>query len=192
MLRVWCGVLLLLLFMNPLAARDAHVHGEAALAVAVDDGVLHIAFHTPMANLVGFEHESRDARQARAIQTAAATLRAADRVFQLDAAAACTLTAVRVELAYADQLPASAAHDPSAGEHHRHHDHDHDHAEAAGHSDGFADYRFACGDARRLNTLRVRLQRHFPGLHALKAVWVTAGGQGSKTLRAGDDTIVLR
>ena len=213
MLRALCCVLLL--FSGTLAARDAHVHGEAQLTIAADHGVLNIELHTPMANLVGFEHEPHTARQVRAIHTAAATLRAADALFQINADADCALDAARVKLAHADtahaQTAAAARNEPTEARHH-HHKHDaahaperasdHDDAEHAAHdesattaddhADGFAGYRFSCRQPQRLTAIHVGLLKQFPGMQTIKAVWVTADGQGRKTLHAGDDTLTFR
>ncbi|WP_370277365.1 DUF2796 domain-containing protein [Pontibacterium sp.] len=109
----------------------AHVHGIASLNMALDGKFLELEFHTPAANIYGFEHAPRTEEQFTQVREAQRTLQQANKLFVLTHAAGCRLG--RVELEQSSEE--GEHHEAHAGhEHHeeKHADHDH-HAEHAAH-----------------------------------------------------------
>lgn len=99
----------------------AHVHGIASLNMALDGKFLELEFHTPAANIYGFEHAPRTEEQFTQVREAQRTLQQADQLFGLTSAAGCQPG--RVELEQSSE----------EGEHHEEHaGHDH-HDEHAAH-----------------------------------------------------------
>lgn len=73
----------------PANAADKHVHGHAALEVAVDGDRLLIVLVTPLDNLVGFEHAPRSDKQKDAVRRMAAQLKNPGQHFFPSADARC-------------------------------------------------------------------------------------------------------
>jgi hypothetical protein len=75
----------------PAQSPGAHVHGRAVLEIAVDGGVVQLDLHSPLDNLLGFEHAPRTAQERRAVQAMAAKLHQADSLFVFTPSARCQL-----------------------------------------------------------------------------------------------------
>ena len=102
---------------------EAHVHGEGKLDIAIEGGMVQMAFAAPSADIVGFEHEADSAEDRAAIEAAVASLAKPLELFVLPEAAGCTLVSAEV------QHGETGGHDHEAE--HEHDDHGHDeHAEA--------------------------------------------------------------
>lgn len=90
--RARTAALLLATGWLPLALAQppgAHVHGQAALEIAVDGDVVHIHLHSPLDSLVGFEHAPRNEKERQAIKALTARLHQADTLFVLTPEARC-------------------------------------------------------------------------------------------------------
>jgi hypothetical protein len=166
-------------------SHAAHVHGLARLAVVVDGPQLHIAFESPLHNLVGFEHAPRTAEQREAVARMMAALNAPADVFAPTAAAACSPVRIAIESPW---LVGTDGHDDHHDHHHAHdHDHDHDHGHGHGHdhADLYAEYEFHCDAPSELHGLEVGLFAHFPGIERIQAELATPGSQSAIRLDAG-------
>lgn len=86
---------------SPASAQSpgAHVHGQAALEVAVDGGTVQLNLYTPLDNLVGFEHAPRTAEEHRAIRAMAAKLHQGDTLFLFTPSAGCRLESTHLQSA---------------------------------------------------------------------------------------------
>jgi hypothetical protein len=157
-------------FSTCLHAAEAHVHGEALLAVAIDGGVLTLILDSPADNLLGFEHAPRAKEERAALARVKQTLNQADKLFAPTAAAHCKPVDVKLE---------SALFETEAG-------HTHDTAE---HADVEVEYHFQCANPKALRDLEIRLFPHFPGLQKLKAEIVGPNGQKAVSLDRGQTTL---
>ena len=72
------------------------------------------------------------------------------------------------------------------------HEHEHGHDESATHSEIYADYHFSCEDIDKLTTIEVSLFEHFPGIHQIRALWVSETKQGAVSLDSNNKTIGIR
>ena len=110
----------------------AHVHGIASLNMAVDGKFLELEFHTPAANIYGFEHAPRTEEQLAQVREAQRTLQQADQLFMLTSAAGCSLGRVELE----QNSEEGEHHEEHAGhEHHEEKRAEHDHHKHEEHDD---------------------------------------------------------
>ncbi|MBL1234806.1 MAG: DUF2796 domain-containing protein [Rhodobiaceae bacterium] len=135
--------------------QTAHVHGVANLAVAVDAQTIVMDLEMPLVNLVGFEHEPANELEKKALTRAAQTLAQGDRLFQLSAAAGCTLTSKTIEMPTFD-------HDT--------------------HQDVDARYHYHCMSVAELRSLKVILFDAFKHIETLKTIYIDDERQLAKTL----------
>lgn len=157
---MWLAILLAPL---PCLAADAHVHGMATLQIAVDGKTLQLNLESPLDSLLGFEHMPRTEQQKTAVKEMENRLRQADRLFQANSAALCTLKSVALD------SPVLGAD--------KHHGHKHD-----DHADLDGEFIFTCAKPRELRGLEVRLFDAFPRLRKLKTEAATPRGQKAATL----------
>jgi hypothetical protein len=166
------ALLLLSLALVPAAfaqpKHSTHEHGAADLRVAIDGKALLIDFESPLDNLVGFEHAPRDQKQRNALANAEQTLARFDHLFELPAAAACTLQDVHLRSPW-----------PEGDEQHKEHPR-HEHGET--HADMQATYHMECSQPQALKAMEVKLFDAFPQIHRIRAETATPHGQGSTSL----------
>lgn len=164
---------------TPMAASlGSHQHGIAQLDVVLDGDELLIDWHTPAANLLGFEHAPRSAAEHQALRQLRETLQEGATLFALPAAAQCTPHTVQLSSRLFE-----------AADHAQHHD---DHAQAATaqgaseageHSDIHAHYRFTCRQPSALDGLALDgLFQRFAGLERLQVQLIGPSGQQGLTL----------
>lgn len=106
-----------------------HVHGIASLNMALDGKFLELEFHTPAANVYGFEHAPRNEVQLSQAREAQRTLQKADQLFVLTPAADCRLGRVELELGSEDgyhheEHVGHEHHEEKHAEHGNHHAHE--------------------------------------------------------------------
>lgn len=166
-----CCAAVAALIGNPsiVAAHElgAHVHGIATLQIAVDENTLTLDFSSPLDNLLGFEHEARNARQRDAVKKMAASLDRADRLFVPSADAQCTLQSVKLD------SPVLKPKEKSA----------HPNGERA-HADLDGEFVFSCKHGDQLHDLDVKLFEAYPNLHRLNVEVATLKKQSAATLTA--------
>lgn len=114
---------------------DAHVHGEVALSLAQDGERVFIELTAPGHDVVGFEHQPKNAADQQAVEDAYALLRDGGKRFQLAEAANCQLAETKVTSSF-DNYDEHHNHEEHHG-HDEHHDHDehHGHNEHHGHDE---------------------------------------------------------
>lgn len=164
---------------------DAHEHGVGALNIAIEGETMAMEFHAPGADIVGFEYAAESEADRAAVDAAVATLAAPLELFQLPAAAACSVTqasaALESEEAHADE----AGHDDhdDHDEHEEHAEHDHgehdDHAERdehAGHTEFHAEYTLACANPDALSEITFAYFDTFENARELEVQIITASG----------------
>jgi len=151
----------------PALAADAHVHGQARLTVALDGANLTLALESPLANLLGFEHMPRSAKDKAAVARMAKLLNQPGELFVPTPAAGCKAGAVKLESSVLEARPKAAKHG---------HDHEHEHADLDG------EFTFTCAQPGLLHSLEVKLFDAFPGLKRLDVEVATAKGQTAAKL----------
>jgi hypothetical protein len=165
--------------------QTSHVHGIAALNLAVDGKAVHIELDSPAANLVGFEHAPVSEAEHTAQKNALSTLKDADRLFRFNKAANCHATQVEIE---SGSTPAART---PAQDGHQHHESDTEEHADTRHSDIIAMYGFTCDAPGELDTLRVGLFDAFPALNNLAVQYITDGEQGAATLSSNEPLLTF-
>lgn len=146
------------------AAEKAHEHGVGDLNLAIDGATVEIELEAPGADIVGFEHEPRNAAEKAAVVQAAKSLAAGAALFRFSEAAGCRLQDADVETPLLDGK------------------HAHKEGEAEEHAGFHAHYRFICRDSGALGHLDTTYFEVFPNAAALRAKTITPSGQGAQRL----------
>jgi hypothetical protein len=152
--------------------HGAHVHGVAALNLALEGNEVQIEFDSPAANIVGFEHAPSSPDDHAALDKAVATLEDGDTLFRFNADAGCRMETATVT---SDMLD---------GNHAEHDGHAHDESET--HSDIEAAYHFECDAPDKLTRLTIEVFEAFPGMEEIKVQYVIERKQGAAALTAKD------
>ncbi|MCE8000270.1 MAG: DUF2796 domain-containing protein [Rhodobiaceae bacterium] len=167
---------------------ESHVHGAAELAFALDGNQLAVEFKSPGANIVGFEHEAKEADEIAAVKAAIEKLKMGSALIQVEGAG-CTLAEADVE---AEGLLAEAHHDEHhEDEHHEdeHHDDEHEHHEDAhegedAHAEFEVKYTFECATPDQLSGVSVAFFEQWPGIEEIETVFLSGDHQKSVELTA--------
>ncbi len=183
---------------------EAHNHGIAELFIVLEGRELQIELHTPAANLVGFEHEAKNAEQKAQVESAKQTLENASDLFQISSGA-CELSDYELDLG--DLAGEETAHDDE--EHHddedgddKHHedehhddadeDHDEVHNDENTHSDIEAEYHYNCAKPDSISSLVTAIPDAFPGVESLEVQWIVNGRQGAIKLEKDQREVVFK
>ena len=171
--------------------HDAHVHGIAALNLALEGEEVHIELDSPAANIVGFEHAPSSEADHAALDKAVATLKNGDQLFHFNSEAGC-----RMEKAMVTSALLEEEHEDHPDKHADDHDHEEKgadrHEEHEGeetHSDIEAVYHFECDQPGKLTQLTVELFVAFPATEELNVQYVIKTKQGAKELTAKDHVV---
>lgn len=149
-----------------------HEHGVASLNVALDGQTLEIQLESPAMNLVGFEHAASSTADKAKVATARAQLEQPAILFNLPAAADCTLA----EMELHSPLFGDAAHQHADAEQ----EHSHEHADVD------ADYRFNCNAPEHLSAIDLGVFfQQFPATEKLNAQLIGPSGQQGAELNKG-------
>jgi hypothetical protein len=163
--------------------HGAHVHGTAALNLALDGNEVHVELDSPAANVVGFEHAPASEADHAALAKAIATLADGDRLFRFNVEAGCRMEDAKINSALLDEEHGTHADD------HEHEEHVHDEHKGETHSDIDAAYHFECDQPGRLTQLTVELFEAFPGMEKLNVQYVIESKQGAAELTSSRHVI---
>jgi len=153
---------------------ESHEHGAAELAIALDGNQLIAEFTSPGMNIVGFEHEAKNADETAAVKAAVEKLGMGAELIELKGAG-CSLLEADVE---AEGLLAEGHEDdhPEEG----HHEHEHEGEEA--HAEFEATYTFNCVTPDQLSGVSVSFFEQWPGIEEIEAVFLSDDHQISAEL----------
>lgn len=166
-------------------AEPAHVHGQAALSVAVDGDLLSIGLESPLDNLLGFERAPRSEAERQRVRVAVAQLRDGAAMFGLDPAAQCSLQSVEVD---SEALAPELLGKPAAAKEAHAHGKDGQHQ----HADMDVEYVFSCRQMSALNGIEVGLFKAFPKMKRLSVQVAGKGGQSAQRLTPQAARIVFK
>jgi hypothetical protein len=148
-------------------AGKAHEHGAVKLNVVAEGKQLTISMESPLDGVVGFERAPKNAAEKAKVDAAAAQLQAADKLFRVDASAACRLTKTTLMAPVIGLGVVAPA------------------ADKAGHGDLDAEFIFECQDTSKVRQLELGLFDAFPGMKRIDVQAATPAGQIKRTLRRG-------
>jgi len=187
---------------------DAHEHGAAELAIALDGAQLVAEFASPGMNLVGFEHQAKDPGEVAAVEAVVQQLRLGADLLNF-VGGECALTKVDVK---AEGLLAAGEHedeheddhhdeheDEHEDDHHDEHEDDHEddhsdehHADEGAHAEFEATYVFNCANADMLTSVSTSLFTTWPGIEEIETVFISADHQVSAELTASDPSFEIK
>ena len=149
--------------------HGAHVHGIAALNLALEGQEVQMELDSPAVNIVGFEHAPGSEADHAALDQAIAALKQGDRLFRFNDGAGCRMDSANVTSALLDD---------------GHENHEHE-----GHTDIQAAYHFQCDEPGKLTQLTVELFEIFPGMQKLEVQYIIEDRQGAAELTADGHAI---
>ena len=164
--------------------HDSHVHGIAALNLALEGREVEIELDSPAANIVGFEHAPSSEADQAALDKAVVALKDGGQLFRFNDDAGCRMeTANVVSELLEEEHDEHEEHEGHAKDGHEDEEHEHE-GEGETHSDIEAAYHFVCDEPGKLTRLTVELFEAFPGMEKLKVQYVTQSKQGAAELTA--------
>ena len=163
-----------------------HEHGVASLSLAIDNKGLEISLDSPAANLVGFEHQPSTDEQSQQVAKVKAQLENPTSLFDIPAAAECSLTKTELQAA----LMQVSSDSETANPEHKHAADKHEHEpEEHAHSDIEATWQFTCAKPVELGSLSTKLFAAFPEIKKLNVEWLN--GDKASALTLEQDAAVL-
>lgn len=158
---------------------ESHEHGAAELAIALDGNQLIAEFISPGMNIVGFEHEARDAAEIAAVKAAVEKLGMGAELIELKGAG-CSLSEADVE---AEGLLAEAHED-------EHHGDEHEGDEA--HAEFEAKYSFDCTAPGQLTGISVAFFEHWSEIEEIDTVFLSKDHQLSVELTGANPAFEVK
>jgi len=170
-------------------SADAHSHGDAELAIVLEDGVVTIELDSPIHNILGFEHAPETEAQKAALKQAELQLERGEALFTFNDKAKCTTLSDNMHVSLFD----------SAEDEHGHHDDDHhddaEHKDAKSHDESTDDdhgedthkdvlltYEFKCQSPAMLTNVNINLFEFFKELSEVDVTFLGPATQKQVTL----------
>ena len=173
------------------AQQSAHVHGTAAINLAIEGEELEIEFVSPAGNIVGFEHEAVTPGERQAIRDAIEQLEEGHALFDLPHAASCSLHVADVKHGHQEEEdPTDGRGHGAEGDDHDEHGHTEEKADST-HSEFHAHYHYEC-DGSPITEIGVRLFEHWPRIEEIRVQALTPTGQFGAVTKAKDPVIRLK
>ncbi len=154
---------------------------------------IELELNSPAMSIVGFEHRASNPEQAKAVESAASTLRDGEALFTI-MGSECELVDADVDMSAVEKLGAIGRDDDNHdrdtdGAGHDHHKEHADHDGNESHSDIRARYEYLCTDTSELQSLRVGESGLPFGLETINVMWVSEHGQGGTELNKDNQLV---
>ena len=159
---------------HQIQAHNAHLHGIAELALAIEGNLLEINLTSPSVNIVGFEHKARSKKQINAVEKAKSILESPAELFSLSGGS-CTLKHAKTDM--------SALIDQDGDTHG---------TDNTTHSEITASYHYECEHGQTPRAVSTNLLNSFTGIETLNVIWLTENRQGSAELTSKSNLIRIR
>lgn len=165
----------------------AHVHGRAALEIAIDGATVQVNLNSPLDNLLRFEHAPRNEKERQAVKAMASKFNRADSLFIFTPAAQCRVesTDLASPVLSPDLLAPASDSGKSADKNTGKNGGPSGTAPSTAadmHAELEATWQFQCAQPQALRGVDVRLFQMFPGLRRLDAAVAGPKGQSSAKL----------
>ncbi|MEP1230721.1 MAG: DUF2796 domain-containing protein [Litorimonas sp.] len=147
------------------AARsaDAHSHGDAELAIVIEENVVTIELDSPIYNILGFEHAPETDAQKAALKQAEQKLGSSEALFTFNNKALCKALSRDVNVALFDTETHEEDHDDEDHDDEEDHDDTEAHNED-NHKDVILTYDFECQNPANLSNVNINLFEFFENL----------------------------
>jgi len=176
---------------------DSHVHGDAALAIVLENDTLTLELDTPLYNLTGFEHAPESEDELAIVESAEEVLNAPEKLFAINAGANCVSAENDLDLHLTKETHDNHGHDEEHHDDHEddHNDHDGDHADQGDdhgdHKDALITYKFTCASPDELKTVSTTLMTEFPNMTELEVVFLGPNSQKVFSLSPTNTEVTL-
>ena len=167
-------------------SAQSHTHGDASLAMVLENAVITVELDTPLYNLLGFEHAAETAAQKAAVEKAETILSKGGPLFVFNSEAGCTIAAQTISV----ELDVDG-HDDHEEEGHDDEHHDDEHDDEDTHKDANLQYEYRCSRSKALEHVTVNLFKHFENLTELDLVYLGPNTQKQVEINAGKTRIAL-
>ena len=167
-------------------SAQSHTHGDASLAMVLENAVITVELDTPLYNLLGFEHAAETAAQKAAVEKAETILSKGGPLFVFNSEAGCTIAAQTISV----ELDVDG-HDDHEEEGHDDEHHDDEHDDEDTHKDANLQYEYRCSRPKALEHVTVNLFKHFENLTELDLVYLGPNTQKQVEINAGKTRIAL-
>ena len=183
-------------------SADAHSHGDAELAIVLEDDVVTIELDSPIHNILGFEHAPETEAQKAALKQAELQLERGEALFAFNDKAKCKTLSDNMHVSLFDSAEDEHGHhddgdDHDDDDHHDddHHDDDAEHKDAKSHDDSSHDdhdedthkdvlltYEFQCQSPAMLTNVNINLSEFFKELSEVDVTFLGPATQKQVTL----------
>ena len=180
-------------FAEDTREADAHEHGVGELNIAVGGTTVAMEFHAPGADIVGFEYEAKSAEDRAAIDAAVATLAKPLDLFQIPAAAECSVTQASAALESEDKHEDHEDHAKHDDDHEEHaHDDHEDHEEEASHTEFHAEYTLTCANPSAIDAITFAYFETFKNATEVEVQIINSDGAKAFEVERDTPTLDLR
>jgi len=163
-------------------SAEAHIHGDAELAVVVDADVVTIELETPLYNLLGFEHHPKTAAQKAKVEMAEGQLQRGEELFVFNAEAKCNLISDSMTLELFDEEHEDDEHHDEHDEHDEHDDDEHHDEQEDSHKDVLLQYQYRCTKPSSLENVSVNLFEFFEDMSDIDVTYLGPSTQKQVSL----------
>ena len=163
-----------------------HQHGVAQLDVVIEPPALTLALHSPLANLVGFEHPPVTAEEQALWADLQKQMQQPGLQLVLPQAAGCSVQHSEMNNPFASHTEHTHEH-----EHEHEHEHNDEHHDDHDHADLTVEYRFHCAQPKQLTQLELPLMQNYPGIEKLEVRMLTPSGQHLHILQTSEQQLTL-
>jgi len=146
---------------------EAHVHGVAHLNWVMAGSKLQLSLVSPMADLLGFEHQPRHAEEQQQMTAMLAKLNEVENVLSF-VGDSCEVESLTIH----NPFQPTAHHDAKQMAL----------APTSNHNEVTAEYQFFCPHPSQLQSIKINLFDTFSGFNVIHSQWIVEGKQGGGTL----------
>lgn len=174
----------------------SHQHGDANLAIVLEDKTLTLELETPLFNLTGFEHAPETEEEIAAVEAAEAKLKQPETLFLMKEQAECERADNDLEIHLGEDEHDDHDEHEDTDEAHHDDDHDDDHdehddAEEVHHEDALITYTFECAAPEKLSEIDIALLQAFPNMTELEVAYLGPNSQSVFTVDQRNTSIRL-
>ena len=168
----------------------SHQHGDANLAIVLEDKTLTLELETPLFNLTGFEHTPESEEEIAAVEAAEAKLNQPETLFLMKKQAECERADNDLEI-HLGEDEHDEHEDTDEAHHDDEHEDEHDDEEEAHHEDALITYTFECAAPEKLSEIDIALLQAFPNMTELEVAYLGPNSQSVFTIDQRNTSIRL-
>ena len=172
-------------------SAESHTHGDAELAIVLEDGAVTIEFDSPLYNVLGFEHAPKTDAQNATLDRAKTVLGDGDALFTFNPEAECqAINDIQdISFFHTDKHDDHEGHDDEHDDEHEDDHDDHDDHDEVTHRDVLLTYNYTCQNPDSLSEISVNLFELFTGLSEVDVTYLGPSVQKQVRLTASQSRV---